>query len=74
MTSSQEIQWKLTKRKLEELEKSRLCKICEDYLADTLYINCGHIAICTFCSDTCCLIMCPICKKKIKKKMKIYFA
>ncbi|XP_072295946.1 E3 ubiquitin-protein ligase XIAP isoform X2 [Eucyclogobius newberryi] len=57
-------------KKLEKLQRERLCKICMDRDIAMVFIPCGHMVACHYCSDS--LINCPICISPIKQKIKTY--
>lgn len=48
----------------------RECVICLDAEADCLFQECGHIKCCMDCAE--CAKSCPMCRKVIKTKMKVY--
>jgi len=47
-----------------------ICNICYDNDKSIMFIPCNHITSCTNCSDK--LNKCPICNKKIKKKINFF--
>ncbi|KAL2033831.1 hypothetical protein VTO58DRAFT_104545 [Aureobasidium pullulans] len=62
------------------------CKICYTQTADTACLPCGHLVMCQWCSAQHSPVMqhdrtrprkpanCPVCRKKIKQKVRIYRA
>lgn len=48
------------------------CKICYDKVADILFQPCNHCASCGRCSVS--LETCPVCRRTIERKTKIYFS
>ncbi|CAD0099153.1 unnamed protein product [Aureobasidium mustum] len=62
------------------------CKICYTQTADTACLPCGHLVMCQWCSEQHSPVMqhdrtrprkpanCPVCRKKIKQKARIYRA
>lgn len=60
------------------------CKICYTQTADTACLPCGHLVMCQWCSEQHSPAMrhdrtrprdpanCPVCRKKIKQKVRIY--
>ncbi|KAG9890474.1 hypothetical protein KCU94_g15058, partial [Aureobasidium melanogenum] len=62
------------------------CKICYTQTADTACLPCGHLVMCQWCSEQHSPVMqhdrtrprkpanCPVCRKKIKQKVRIYRA
>ena len=49
---------------------SKACVICWNANPDTALVPCGHLQTCYACS--CYVHQCPICRKKIKTRLKIY--
>lgn len=68
----------------EEMTVKLDCKICYTQVADTAVLPCGHLVMCKFCSDQHSPVMehdrtrprrpanCPVCRKRIKQKVRIY--
>ena len=62
------------------------CKICYSQTADTACLPCGHLVMCQWCSEQHSPVMqhdrtrprlpanCPVCRKRIKQKVRIYRA
>lgn len=62
------------------------CKICYTQIADTACLPCGHLVMCNWCSDQHSPVMlhdrtrprglanCPVCRKRVKQKVRIYRA
>ena len=62
------------------------CKVCYTQTADTACLPCGHLVMCQWCSEQHSPVMqhdrtrprrpanCPVCRKKIKQKVRIYRA
>ena len=60
------------------------CKVCYTQLADTACLPCGHLVMCQWCSEQHSPVMnhdhtrprspanCPVCRKRIKQKVRIY--
>ena len=74
-------------RRIREMEKEncclrfqRLCKICLQEEVQMVFIPCGHTVTCEDCAE--CLTdkkpqnqrKCPVCRKNIEGKVKIFFA
>lgn len=57
---------------VESLRDMKLCKICMDRELCITFIPCGHLATCEECSVS--LLECPICRKPIALKQKIYWS
>ena len=68
----------------EEMTVKMECKVCYTQLADTACLPCGHLVLCQWCSEQHSPVMdhdrtrprrpanCPVCRKRIKQKVKIY--
>ncbi|XP_055327711.1 uncharacterized protein LOC129580957 isoform X2 [Paramacrobiotus metropolitanus] len=52
-------------------DKAKDCIICMEEPAEMAFIPCGHIKTCTPCSDL--VMLCPVCRKRIRNRMRIYF-
>lgn len=57
-------------KKLEKLQREKLCKVCMDSDIAIVFIPCGHLVTCKKCSDS--LNKCPICCADITQKIKTY--
>ena len=56
------------------------CKVCYTQVADTIFLPCGHLVMCRWCSEQHCPPMkhdhtrprrpttCPVCRKQVKQK------
>lgn len=55
-----------------ELNEINNCKICFSNKMDVLCQPCGHLCICSNCSKRC--LKCPICRKNIKKYVKVFMS
>lgn len=53
-----------------QLKEEIICKICRDTKVDRLFLPCGHLATCHFCSPA--LVKCPICRQNIKGIVSVY--
>lgn len=51
---------------------NKICVICFENNYNTVFTPCGHVASCFECATK--LHKCPICKKKVKKTLRIYFS
>ena len=51
---------------------NNICKICFNEDSDILLLPCHHISTCISCS--LCTNFCPICRCKIERVIKVYFA
>ena len=56
----------------QDLEDSRLCKICMDQEVSQLLNPCNHVVCCNNCITN--LEQCPICRKNIENSIMIYFS
>lgn len=68
----------------EELTMKLDCKVCYTQLADTACLPCGHLVLCQWCSEQHSPVMqhdrtrprrpanCPLCRKRIKQKVRIF--
>ncbi|KAI9747360.1 MAG: hypothetical protein M1835_002131 [Candelina submexicana] len=68
----------------EEMTMILECKICYDQIADTACLPCGHLAMCQWCAEKHIpsqekdrtrprkLANCPMCRKRVKQKVKIF--
>ena len=57
---------------LTPLQDERLCKLCAVREVDVVFIPCGHLMVCKYCSSP--LTDCPICRAKINEFVKVYFS
>lgn len=61
------------------------CKICLSQIADTACLPCGHLSMCVWCADQAIPVSqndktrpqsrnarCPVCRKGVKQRVKIY--
>jgi len=55
-----------------EIDPLSLCRSCFDKPADTVLMDCGHIATCLLCSQY--LQRCPICSSPIERVSKVYIS
>ena len=51
-------------------DEKLLCKICFNSENNVVFLPCGHNCACLDCSNKC--DQCPICRGRIKDKLKIY--
>ena len=47
------------------------CKICEDNPVTITFVPCGHLVVCESCALG--LLMCPMCRKGIRKTIRTFF-
>ncbi|KAM9469778.1 E3 ubiquitin-protein ligase XIAP isoform 1-T2 [Clarias gariepinus] len=57
-------------KKLEKLQREKLCKVCMDSDVTIVFVPCGHLVTCKKCSES--LHKCPICCAQITQKIKTY--
>lgn len=67
-----------------EMTVKMACKICLQQKADTAVLPCGHLVMCSFCADIWMpsrkddktqparTAHCPVCRRHVKKRVKIY--
>jgi len=55
-----------------ELSADALCIVCMDAVKNTVFLECGHLACCTTCSDK--LKLCPVCRNQITRVVPIFQA
>lgn len=48
------------------------CRICEDAVKEVTFVPCGHIVACNACAQF--LNECPVCRKAINSKVRIFSA
>ena len=61
-----------SRRELEHLRDSCLCKVCLERDAVMLFLPCAHIVCCETCAKL--LEECPICRSAITQKIRTYFS
>ena len=78
--SRQQMERAELKQKVQELiasqEEFKTCKICFDATIDCALQDCGHLAVCTSCAESLLksAAVCPICQRKIKAFLKVYWS
>ena len=55
----------------QNLKNIRICKICTEREANILFLPCGHLFVCKYCTTS--LNNCPICRFEINQIVKVYF-
>ena len=60
------------RRRIQELQDARECKVCFDKNADVVLMPCGHLCSCTSCAQL--LQECPVCRKKIDTAIRTYIS
>jgi hypothetical protein len=60
------------KKEVERAEFELTCVICMVNKKSTVFIDCGHFAVCFECSKKC--MKCPICSKVSKNILKVYLS
>ena len=63
---------KLLEREIGCLREERRCKICLDADAAVLFDPCGHLSTCSGCSSS--LTECPMCRNRIKRKIRAFMS
>lgn len=56
----------------EKLKEDKLCLICYENKADIVFIPCGHLSTCGFCTSN--LKICCVCRTDIKQCIKVFNA
>ncbi|XP_060831110.1 E3 ubiquitin-protein ligase XIAP-like [Bombus pascuorum] len=56
----------------QELEDARSCKVCTVREATVVFLPCGHLATCQYCSPT--FTKCIICREELKAAVRIVFS
>ena len=51
-------------------EDANTCKICFDHAIDCVLLDCGHMCVCMSCAKR--MKLCPMCRKPIRKRKRIY--
>ena len=55
----------------ENLKNIHICNICREREANILFLPCGHLFVCKYCTTS--LNNCPLCRFKIHEIVKVYF-
>lgn len=55
-----------------ENDELKKCRICYDSDIDTVLRNCNHLAVCEACSEG--LSACPVCRKPVSAKLKVFWS
>lgn len=55
-------------------QKTGICVICLINPYNCICLPCGHLAICTCCSAKNEIKTCPLCRHKLEKKVRVFFA
>ena len=63
---------KLLEREIGCLREERRCKICMEADAAVLFDPCGHLSTCSGCSSS--LTECPMCRNRIKRKIRAFMS
>ena len=61
-----------SRREVDELKSTIMCKICLDNKADTLFLTCRHYCTCASCADR--LKDCPICRKTVLGTVDVFWS
>lgn len=61
----------LIRERIIKIADDKICKICMENQTNVLFLNCKHLCTCEKCSKK--VENCPICRKKINEKLKIFF-
>jgi hypothetical protein len=55
-----------------DAQERQMCVICQDRIKNMLLLPCKHLCLCEECSGHAQVSSCPICRKPIKEKMKVF--
>ena len=55
---------------LKQPKERKMCEVCQKHSCDTVFLPCGHSHYCLMCSSA--MKKCPICKRDISNRVKIY--
>ena len=58
--------------KLERMQEERMCKICMDAEVNVVFLPCGHLSCCAGCANG--MNSCPMCRRVIHDKRRIYLS
>ena len=58
-------------REIQQMQQSRLCKICMREETRVLFLPCAHVACCSECAVG--RQVCPVCDRRITEQMPAYF-
>ena len=53
-----------------KLKSEITCIVCRDKTRNVLYLPCNHLLTCNYCGP--CLINCPVCRKQVKHRIRVY--
>ena len=62
----------LFEKEIQSLKESQFCKICVNNEMNTALLPCGHLVTCNECASI--LKDCPMCRKNINDKIRIYMS
>ena len=62
----------LIEKEIQNLKESNFCKICVNNEINTVFLPCGHLVTCNACALS--LKNCPMCRKNINDKIRIYMS
>jgi len=57
-------------KKASEKTESLVCKICEEFQINVVFIPCGHLCCCETCGNK--VQLCPVCRSEITKRQKTF--
>ena len=55
-----------------ELSQRVECKVCKARSVEVLFVPCGHVCVCRRCAGKEAIMRCPLCRKKILKRMRCF--
>ena len=56
----------------QDVMERQACVVCQDAIKDTLLLPCKHLCMCFACASHSQMKRCPICRKVIQDKMKVF--
>ena len=62
----------LIEKEIQSLKESKFCKICVNNEINTILLPCGHLVTCNACASS--LKNCPMCRRNINDKIRIYMS
>ena len=69
-TKPYKVKIKGLEKEIQHLKEAQVCKICIDKKINTVLLPCGHLVSCNECAYS--LNKCPMCRKLINSKSRIY--
>jgi hypothetical protein len=67
-----EADFQAIRREMDQIREEKTCKICADTEATVVFVPCGHMMTCVYCSGL--VNACPICRKPIQARVRTFTA